>query len=172
MVITSANAGLIDGNIWNHMGPQVTESSATSSASNSMSDAVQKQMEENPILGHMFNGDEEHNDILIDMFNFQANFFNLEIQVEDEFPPHRTLVEPTSHSTQAEADKTYSSGKSKHQKIVRLLDKMYRCLIKFERLESQYLGKYIVLPENSVILSSESLYKKLELFKNYLNRSD
>ncbi|KAH6598392.1 hypothetical protein BASA50_003812 [Batrachochytrium salamandrivorans] len=65
----------------------------SSSASSSMSDAVQKQMEENPILEHMFNGDEEYNDILMDMFNFQALLFSLMGQVEDEFPSHSTPVE-------------------------------------------------------------------------------
>ncbi|KAH6593117.1 hypothetical protein BASA50_007591 [Batrachochytrium salamandrivorans] len=125
-----------------------------------------------PILDHMFNGNEEHNVMLMELFDFQANFFNLEIQVEDEFAPHRTHVEPASRPTQAELEEAFNSGKTNYKKIVKLLDKMYKCLIRFERLESQYLGKYSTLPGNSVIVSSEGLYKKLESFKNDLNRSD
>ncbi|KAH9276578.1 hypothetical protein BASA83_000707 [Batrachochytrium salamandrivorans] len=197
MVITSANAGLGDESKEGDINPQVTESSVTSSsapsmtfplepspsvtsslapspsASSSMSDAVQKQMEENPILKHMFNGDEEYNDILMDMFNLQALLFSLMGQVEDEFSPHSTPVELNENPTQAEFKETYSSGKFKRRRIIVLLGEINQYHSKFERLESQYFGKYYsTLPENSVILSSESLYEKFVLLENHLNRSD
>ncbi|KAH6580463.1 hypothetical protein BASA60_002847 [Batrachochytrium salamandrivorans] len=86
MVITSVNAGLGDRfkkkmNNLHIKIPSVALSSESSSsepssasASNSMSDTVQEQVDASPILDHMFNGDEEHNDMLMKLFNLQANF--------------------------------------------------------------------------------------------------
>ncbi|KAH6574378.1 hypothetical protein BASA82_000756 [Batrachochytrium salamandrivorans] len=171
MVITSVNAGLL-GNLFGDIKIHpIKLSAASSSTSNSISDRVKQQMEENPILDHMFNGDEEHNNLLIYMYTLQANFFDLMKQVKYEFSPHRAHVELNENPTQAEVDDALNSDKTDYQYIVKLLDKTYGCLNEFKSLMSRYLKKYLALPENSVILSFGYLQKTFELLREDLKLS-
>ncbi|KAH6561624.1 hypothetical protein BASA60_011435 [Batrachochytrium salamandrivorans] len=78
MVITSANAGLLDdirqgaGNIRDRL---VISFSRHHTYSNVMSYIVEQQMKDHPDLEHMFNDDEEHNYMLIDWLDYPDRVF-------------------------------------------------------------------------------------------------
>ncbi|KAH9273099.1 hypothetical protein BASA83_004676 [Batrachochytrium salamandrivorans] len=147
------------------------EQSVASSTSNSMS-VVQKQKKDNPTLEHMFNDDEEHNAMLMELSDLQISLFKLMSQLKYEYPQYRALVNIAGHLTSEEFDKMHSPGKPRRQMIEELLDEIENCLGKFESLMLQYLEKYLALPKDSAILSLENLYKELRLFKEELFRTD
>ncbi|KAH6566921.1 hypothetical protein BASA81_004267 [Batrachochytrium salamandrivorans] len=179
MVITSVNAGLGDGfrkkiNNLRIKLPSVALSSEPSSpsASNSMSDTVQEQVDASPILDHMFDGNEEHNGMLMKLFNLQALFFVLTGRIEHEFSSHSTPVELNENPTQAELEGALNLLDSDQQDIPELIVEMYECLSEFETLMSQYLGKYVALPKGTVIVSSEVLQRIAESLKKDIDLTD
>ncbi|KAH6561231.1 hypothetical protein BASA60_011543 [Batrachochytrium salamandrivorans] len=82
MVITSVNAGRF-GKLWRKVkSRRVTRPSVTSSLEQSpvpdlMSDAVQRQMKDYPMIKHAFKNDEDHNDMLISMYNTKEEILQL-----------------------------------------------------------------------------------------------
>ncbi|KAH6599938.1 hypothetical protein BASA61_002405 [Batrachochytrium salamandrivorans] len=137
-----------------------------------MSDTVQEQVDASPILDHMFNGDEEHNDMLMKLFNLQANFFVLTRRIKYKSSSHSTPVELNENPTQEELEEALNLLDSDQQDIPELIVKMYECLSEFETLMFQYLGKYIALPENSVIVSCEVLQRIAESLKKDIDLTD
>ncbi|KAH9267487.1 hypothetical protein BASA84_000634 [Batrachochytrium salamandrivorans] len=137
-----------------------------------MSDTVQEQVDASPILDHMFDGNEEHNGMLMKLFNLQALFFVLTGRIEHEFSSHSTPVELNENPTQAELEGALNLLDSDQQDIPELIVEMYECLSEFETLMSQYLGKYVALPKGTVIVSSEVLQRIAESLKKDIDLTD
>ncbi|KAH9266980.1 hypothetical protein BASA84_000863 [Batrachochytrium salamandrivorans] len=172
MVITSVNAGLL-GNLFGNIKIHPIKLSATSSsASNSMSDTVQEQVDASPILEHMFNGDEEHNSMLMELFDLQANFFVLTRRIKYKSSSHSTPVELNENPTQEELEEALNSIDPNQQDIAELIVRMYEYLSEFETLMFQYLGKYVALPKGTVIVSCEVLQKTAESLQEDIDLTD
>ncbi|KAH9257481.1 hypothetical protein BASA81_004243 [Batrachochytrium salamandrivorans] len=176
MVITSANAVWLGEPEEEDISPQITEQSVTSSLEpspdpDSMSNAVQKQMDDYSVISYMFNGDEEHDDLLKNMLKIQEKLFSAVDQSKTESRKNIGPTELNENPTQAEVDDALNSDKTDYQYIVKLLDKTYGCLNEFKSLMSRYLKKYLALPENSVILSFGYLQKTFELLREDLKLS-
>ncbi|KAH9254958.1 hypothetical protein BASA84_001598 [Batrachochytrium salamandrivorans] len=172
MVITSVNAGWL-GDLFGDTNTNPTGSSATSSSSTSNSglDIFQRQ-KDNPIIDYMFNNDLVHNDLLIDMFNIQTNFFNLMTQVENESSKYRTTMELANHLTQIELAERFNSDNTDYQNIMDMLDRIDECLIKFDESQFIYLAKYSPLPEGCPILGLNLLQEIAKIAKNGLIQID
>ncbi|KAH6560544.1 hypothetical protein BASA60_000285 [Batrachochytrium salamandrivorans] len=126
MVITSANAVWLGEPEEEDISPQITEQSVTSSLEpspdpDSMSNAVQKQMDDYSVISYMFNGDEEHDDLLKNMLKIQEKLFSAVDQsktesrknigpTEIEEHPIQTTVE--DDSIQKELAEKFGSTKS------------------------------------------------------------
>ncbi|KAH6575016.1 hypothetical protein BASA50_005096 [Batrachochytrium salamandrivorans] len=171
MVITSANAVWLGEPEEEDISPQITEQSVTSSLEpspdpDSMSNAVQKQMDDYSVISYMFNGDEEHDDLLKNMLKIQEKLFSAVDQsktesrknigpTEIEEHPIQTTVE--DDSIQKELAEKFGSTKFSFDKAKDLRSKMYGCLDRFEELELKYINEYGSLPEDCPILGFKEL---------------
>ncbi|KAH6572603.1 hypothetical protein BASA81_018055 [Batrachochytrium salamandrivorans] len=167
MVITSVNAGWPDkpegGDTNTHVtGPSLEPS--LPSVSNSMS-AVKKQMDNSPILKHMLNGEKEHDDLLMGMFNIKEIIFDLMNQIEHE-SSKRLVPYESDHSLeqtelnhsleQAELIEIISSGLPDYYKVTELLREIDENLKEFFDIETKYVTGY-GFPTNTAFLSSDDL---------------
>ncbi|KAH6586237.1 hypothetical protein BASA50_000701 [Batrachochytrium salamandrivorans] len=172
MVITSVNAGWLSdlfGDIKIH---PIRLSATSSSTSNSGLDIFQKQRKDNPIIDYMFNSDQEHNDMLIKMFNTQEKILGLASDIETESSKYRTTMKLTNHLTQAELAERFNSDNTNYQNIMDLLDKIDECLIKFDESQFIYLSEYLPLPEGCPILGLNLLQTIAKIAKNGLIQID
>ncbi|KAH6575018.1 hypothetical protein BASA62_002188 [Batrachochytrium salamandrivorans] len=192
MVITSANAVWLGDSMLRHINIRITEQSVTSPStpsvtssssssapsvtsslepssspdSDSMSDAAQKQMDDYSVISYLFNGDEEHDDLLKNMFNLQAKLFSAVDQSKAESRknigptgikehPIQTTVE--DGSIQKEVAEKFGSTKFSFDKARDLRSKIYNRLDELEELELRYINEYGSLPEDCPISSFKEL---------------
>ncbi|KAH9265548.1 hypothetical protein BASA84_001551 [Batrachochytrium salamandrivorans] len=170
MVITSANAGLLDdirqgaGNIRDRL----VSFFSSSPDSNVMSYIVEQQMKDHPDLEHMFNDDEEHNYMLIDWLTIQIEFFNLLKQVEleslkyfDNTNIEKYLTQTTVNDdlTENDLDGVIMLEGIDYKAAMELIGYMYGCFSKFVEIESEYLKQHEHLPKalNTALVPARKL---------------
>ncbi|KAH9275911.1 hypothetical protein BASA83_001717 [Batrachochytrium salamandrivorans] len=172
MIITSVNAGWFDDLFRDIKIRPIRLSATSSSTSNSGLDIVKQQKEDNPLIGYMFNGDEERNYMLINMIDLQEEILGLASDIETESSEYRTTMKLTNHLTQAELAERFNSDNTNYQNIMDMLDKIDECLIKFDENQFIYLSEYPPLPEGCPILGLNLLQEIVKIAKNGLIQID
>ncbi|KAH6576857.1 hypothetical protein BASA60_004350 [Batrachochytrium salamandrivorans] len=149
MVITSVNAGLINRPEEGDINPQITEQSVTSSleqsplpASDLMSDAVQRQMDNNPTIKHTFKNDEYHNELIMDMYTIKEEMFRLANEIERICFKYIDNTEGGGDATQTKFVEGFNSDNIDYQGVIKLLNEVDTLFNDFVKFESKYLDKY------------------------------
>ncbi|KAH9265550.1 hypothetical protein BASA84_001553 [Batrachochytrium salamandrivorans] len=157
MVITSANAGLLDEIKQIVGGIHITVPAVTLEfkplaldqppppplpVSNVMSDIVLKQMKDYSIIQPMFTTSKRQNDILIRMFKVKERIFDLVARIEHESSKYSTTMKLTSHFAPTGLTEAICSGGPSYLNIQKILGEIDRYLKRLYTLDSEYNTYY------------------------------
>ncbi|KAH6589167.1 hypothetical protein BASA50_010210 [Batrachochytrium salamandrivorans] len=175
MVITSANAGLINRPEEGDINPQITEQSVTSSLEQSsspvpdlMSDAVQRQMEDYPIIKNALNNDEDHNDMLISMHNIKEEILQLTNEIRRKCLGYLDNTDEEDDTTQTKFVESFNPDSIDYKDVIKLVDQVDTLFRGFILLESEYTKQYSYLPNDASILNSGDIQEIVESIKDEL----
>ncbi|KAH6566984.1 hypothetical protein BASA83_006985 [Batrachochytrium salamandrivorans] len=173
MVITSVNAGRF-GKLWKKVkSRRVTRPSVTSSLEQSpvpdlMSDAVQRQMKDYPIIKNALNNDEDHNDMLIFMYTSKEEIYQLANEIEQKCFKYIDNTEGEDDTTQTKFIKSFNPDNIDYQDVMKLVGKIDILFRGFILLESEYTKQYSYLPNDASILNSGDIQEIVESIKDEL----
>ncbi|KAH6595852.1 hypothetical protein BASA50_005579 [Batrachochytrium salamandrivorans] len=99
-------------------------SPSPSPAPDSRPDAVQRQMDKSPIIKNAFNNDEDHNAMLMDMYNSKEEILQLAGQIERKCLGYIDNTEEGDDTTQTKFVEGFNSDNIDYKDVIKLLSEV------------------------------------------------